>query len=404
MQPPARNLLANERISPDRFAQIPLFSYGFRPFFLGAAIWALVAIAIFLGWLANVLQPAPNYGALAWHGHEMLFGYASGVVAGFLLTAVPNWTGRLPVVGWRLASLFALWCAGRLVFLMIGTLGALPAILIDSAFLPILIVVISREIVVGRNWNNLKPLVLVALLAAANVAYHAEVLAAGVPNLGLRAGVAGLVALIVLIGGRITPSFTHSWLLRSGSSSLPASFGLIDKLALLASGLALLAWIAFPGTQATALLSLLAATALAARLSRWQGPRTWREPLLFVLHLGYGFVALGFLLGAINILIPGSLGTAALHAWTVGAIGLMTLGVMTRAARGHTGHTLAASPVTTAIYGAATAAALLRVAAGILPEYYMPLIAAAGVAWGAAFTLFLIEYAPMLLRPRQQTV
>jgi uncharacterized protein involved in response to NO len=210
--------------------------------------------------------------------------------------------------------------------------------------------------------------------------------------------------LIVLIGGRITPSFTHSWLLRTGSPLLPASFGGPDMVALLFSGLALLSWIAAPQAEMTALLFLIAAAALLIRLGRWRGERIWREPLLLVLHVGYGFVPLGFLLGAVAIFVPGSLGgTAALHAWTVGAVGLMTLGVMTRATRGHTGRELVASPATVAIYGAVALAALLRVAAGILPELYMPLIFAAGAAWSAAFALFLIEYAPMLLRARLET-
>jgi uncharacterized protein involved in response to NO len=223
------------------------------------------------------------------------------------------------------------------------------------------------------------------------------------PDLGLRAGVAGLVALIVLIGGRITPSFTHSWLLRTGSPALPASFGAADVIGLLASGLALLSWIAAPGAKVTALLFLVATAALVVRLGRWEGIRIWREPLLLVLHVGYGFVPLGFLLGAVAILVPGSLGgTAALHAWTVGAVGLMTLGVMTRATRGHTGRALKASPLTLAIYGAMVAAALLRIGAGVFPEDYMLLIGAAGAAWSAAFTLFLFEYAPMLLRSRHE--
>jgi uncharacterized protein involved in response to NO len=383
MQRSAPNITADGRTSLAEIATVPLFSYGFRPFFLGAAIWAIVALALLMGSLAGLWELAPGYGALAWHGHEMLFGYASGVVAGFLLTAVPNWTGRLPVAGWRLALLFALWCLGRL------------------AFLPCLLVVMAREIVVGRNWRNLKPLTLIGLLAAANIAFHAEVLITGAPDFGLRAGVAALVALIVLIGGRITPSFTHSWLLRAGSPVLPASFGLADKLALLASGLALLAWIAFPGAKLTALLFLAAAAALSVRLWRWEGLRAWREPLLLVLHVGYGFVPLGFLLGALAILVPGSLaGTAPLHAWTVGAVGLMTLGVMTRATRGHTGRELKASPITVAIYGAMIVAVLLRIGAGALPQTYMLLIEGAGLAWTAAFALFLLEYAPMLLGPR----
>jgi uncharacterized protein involved in response to NO len=401
MQRSTSNITADGSTRLCGIATIPLFNYGFRPFFLGAAIWAIFALILLMGSLAGLWELAPGYGALAWHGHEMLFGYASGVVAGFLLTAVPNWTGRLPVAGWRLALLFALWCLGRLAFLAIGITGAFPAVVIDSAFLPCLLVVMAREIVVGRNWRNLKPLILIGLLAAADIAFHAEVLIAGTPDFGLRAGVAGLVALIVLIGGRITPSFTHSWLLRAGSPVLPASFGIADKLALLASGVALLAWITFPGAKATALLLLAAGATLGLRLWRWEGIRTWREPLLFVLHAAYAFVPLGFLLCALAILVPGSLaGTAPLHAWTVGAVGLMTLGVMTRATRGHTGRELKASPITVAIYGALIAAALLRLGAGALPQTYMLMIGAAGAAWIAAFALFLVEYAPMLLGPR----
>jgi uncharacterized protein involved in response to NO len=380
------------------FAAMALFSYGFRPFFLGAAIWAIIALGLLIGSLRGLWQLEPPYGALAWHAHEMLYGYASGVVAGFLLTAMPNWTGRLPVAGWRLALLFSLWCLGRIAFLAIGIIGVFPAILIDSVFLPCLLAVMAREIVAGRNWRNLKPLVLIALLAVADVAFHAEVISVGIPSLGLRAGVAALIALIVLIGGRITPSFTHNWLFRAGSPVLPASFGLVDKLALLASGVALLAWIIVPATKATALAFLVAAAALSARLWRWEGIRAWREPLVLVLHIGYAFVPLGFLLGAVAILVPGSLaGTAALHAWTVGSIGVMTLGVMTRATRGHTGRELVASPTTLVIYGAMIAAALLRIGAGVFAEGYMIMIEMAAIAWTAAFALFLLEYAPMLL-------
>jgi uncharacterized protein involved in response to NO len=259
----------------------------------------------------------------------------------------------------------------------------------------------GREIVAGENWRNLMPLVLIGIFALANIAFHAEVLATGTAAYGLRAGVAALVALIVLIGGRITPSFTHNWLFRAGSPVLPAPFGQFDKLGLLLTGVALAAWIAFPAATATALLFVIAAAILAVRLWRWKGTYTWREPLLLVLHLGYAFVPLGFLLGAIAVLMPGMFaGTAALHTWTVGAVGLMTLGVMTRATRGHTGQALAASPMTVASYGAMIAAAALRIAAGVFPGLYMILLELAGGAWIIAFALFLAEYAPMLLKPK----
>ena len=380
----------------------PLFSYGFRPFFLGAAIWAVLCVALWLGVLAGLLQLASGYGALAWHGHEMIFGYASAVVAGFLLTAVPNWTGSLPVAGWRLMLLFALWCLGRVAFLATGTAGPLPAVVIDSLFLPCLLLVMAREIVAGRNWRNLKPLALVGLLATANIGFHAEVLIAGAPDIAIRVAVTALIGLIMLIGGRIIPSFTHNWLSRMGSPHLPAPFGRIDKMALILSGVALVLWIAAPAVTATGFFFLAAAAAQTARLGRWVGARTWREPLVIVLHLGYAFVPLGFLLGAVAILWPGALaGTAALHAWTVGAVGIMTLAVMTRATRGHTGRELAASMLTVALYASIAAAAVLRIAAGAFPEFQMVLLEAGGVAWIVAFGMFLFEYAPMLLGPRR---
>ena len=386
-----------------RYAGLPLLSYGFRPFFLGAALWAVLAMLLWIGSLAGFWQLAPGYGALAWHAHEMLFGYTSAVVAGFLLTAVPNWTGRLPVAGWRLALLFSLWVFARMAFLATGGIGVLPAILIDSLFLPCLLVVMAREIMAGRNWRNLPPLILVGLLGAANIGFHTEVLIGGAPDIATRVAVAALIVLIMLIGGRITPSFTHSWLLRTGSPHLPAAFGLIDKLALIASGLALVLWIVAPTMLATGILFLAAAAAQVGRLWRWGGVHARREPLVLILHLGYAFVPLGFLLGAASILFPGTLaGTAALHAWTVGAVGLMTLGVMTRATRGHTGRDLTASKCTVAIYAAMIAAALLRIAAGAFPQSYMVMLEAAGAAWITAFALFLFEYAPMLLGPRAE--
>jgi uncharacterized protein involved in response to NO len=381
---------------------IALFSYGFRPFFLGAAIWAIAAVALWTGSVAGYLTLGGTYGALAWHAHEMLLGYGAAVVAGFLLTAVPNWTGNLPISGWRLALLFLIWCGGRLAFLAIGEVGALVAAIIDSLFLPLLLIAVAREVVIGRNWRNLAPLALVTVLAVGNIAFHAEVLTEGAAGAGPRIGVAALVALIVLIGGRITPSFTHNWLMRVESPQLPAQFGILDKLAMLTTGSALLLWIAVPAASITALLFLGAAGLLALRLARWEGMRVWREPLLLVLHAGYAFVPVGFLLGAISILWPVALtGSAALHAWTVGAIGLMTLGVMTRATRGHTGHELTASWMTSASYGAMFTAAFLRIAAGLLPHAYLMLLELSAAFWVAAFALFLLEYGPMLVRTRQ---
>lgn len=378
-----------------------LFTYGFRPFFVGAATWAIVAMALWISTLGGLWSVGQGYGAPAWHAHEMIFGYTGAVVAGFILTAVPNWTGTLPVAGWRLVFLFLLWCAGRLTFLMTGTVGPIPAVVLDGLFLPCLVLVSAREIIVGRNWRNLKPLVFVALLAAANIGFNVEVLMTGSAATASRAGVAALIALIMLVGGRIVPSFTHTWLLRMGSERLPVPFGRFDMAALVVSCLALLAWVVAPETMATGILFVIASILNAVRLWRWVGWHTWREPIVLILHLGYAFVPFGFLLGAIESFAPTILGgTAALHAWTVGAIGIMTLAVMTRASRGHTGRAISASGFTPAIYGAILAAALLRIGAGLLPHAQESMLEAAGLAWMAAFGLFLAEYGPMLMRPR----
>jgi len=400
-----RSLEAEARGARRRAAEdglIPLFSYGFRPFFFGAGIWAAVAMAFWIGSLADLWRLADEYGALAWHAHEMLFGYSAAVLAGFLLTAVPNWTGGLPVAGWRLVFLFLLWCAARGAFLVTGLTGPLPAVVLDSLFLPCLLLLLAREVMVGRNWRNVKPLILVAILAAADIGFHVEVLNTGVSNTASRVGVAALIGLIMLIGGRIVPSFTHTWLLRQGAKHLPVSFNRFDLVALLVSGVALVMWIGAPETVATSALFLVAAMLQTVRLWRWAGPYVWREPLVLVLHLGYAFVPLGFLLGGLSTFEPLTLaGTAAMHAWTVGAIGIMTLAVMTRATRGHTGRELTASALTVAIYASVIVASVLRIAAGVFPTAYGSLLELAGIAWIAAFCLFLLEYAPMLLRPRR---
>jgi uncharacterized protein involved in response to NO len=358
-------------------------------------------MALWIGALAGLWTVGQGYGALAWHAHEMIFGYTAAVVAGFLLTAVPNWTGSLPVAGWRLVVLFLLWATAQVAFLATGLIGPLPAVVLDCLFLPCLFLVSAREIVVGRNWRNVKPLVLIAVLAAADIGFNAEVLTTGAPAAASRAGVAALIGLIMLIGGRIVPSFTHTWLMRMGSERLPVPFGRFDLAALVVSGIALVLWIVAPEAAPTGIFFVIAAILNAVRLWRWAGSYTWREPIVLVLHLGYAFIPLGFLLGAVEPFAPAVLaGTAAMHAWTVGAIGVMTLAVMTRATRGHTGREISASALTLTIYAAMLAAALLRIGAGVVPDIQGTLLEAAGVAWMAAFGLFLFEYGPMLLRPR----
>src|SRR5262252_1552281 len=283
---------------------IPALSYGFRPFFFSAALWAAVAMVLWLGLLSGWWTFANGYGAIAWHAHEFLFGYIAAVMTGFLLTAIPNWTGRLPLQGMPLLVLLVLWLAGRAAMLATDQIGTSAATLIDCAYLVTLTAIITREIVAGSNWRNLRVAVLVALTAVANIVFQAEVLIHAGPNYGLHLAVAAIVALIMVVGGRVTPSFTSNWLTRQGSQTRPAPMGRFDIGAIAIGTIALAAWIAAPDWYGAAALLVVMAIAHAARLSRWAGARTWREPMLFVLHLGYAFVPLGALLLSTSIVWP----------------------------------------------------------------------------------------------------
>ncbi|HZD25711.1 MAG TPA: NnrS family protein [Alphaproteobacteria bacterium] len=400
--PPASSRVSHTPIPRyRRFAGPVLFREGFRPFFLLAGTWALAAIALWLAMLAGRLPLPGEFDLLAWHMHEMVFGYATATVAGFLLTAIPNWTGRLPLQGPSLIGLVALWLAGRLA--MAGTvwLGPWATAALDLAFLLVLLAAVAREIVAGRNWRNLPVSAVLGLLATANLLFHAGVLElANTLSLSIRLGIGLLVLLIALIGGRVTPSFTRNWLVKRGVERLPASFGHVDRAAMVLAGLGVAGWVAAPESRVTAVLLLAASLALALRLARWQGHRTLAEPLLLALHLGYAWVPVGFAVLAVSILHPAFPPSSALHALTVGAIGTMTLAVMTRAIRGHTGRPLSADGVTTALFAAITLAVLLRLAAALVPDWYFVVVDGAGLAWIAAYVLFLVRYGPMLLRPR----
>lgn len=377
-------------------------SFGFRPFFLGGSIWATLAVALWLPMLEGLLTLPTAFSPVDWHAHELLYGFLPAIVAGFLLTAVPNWTGRLPILGTPLLALFLLWISGRVAVASSALIGPWLAAAVDLAFLATLIAVIAREIVAGRNYRNLRVLVLVGLLLVGNAAFHGEALFASTGGYGKRIGIAAVVLLISLIGGRIIPSFTRNWLVQNAPGRLPVPFERFDALVVIATAVALLGWIAAPDNRVTALLLLLAGAAHTARLARWAGDRTTGEALVLVLHVGYAFVPLGFFLVALSILAPVIIITSgALHGWTVGAIGLMTLAVMTRASLGHSGRQLTANATTTAIYAAVLIAALARLAAAFdIARMAMLHVSAAG--WVLAYGTFALAYWSILTRPRLQ--
>src|SRR5665213_1259559 len=380
----------------------PLLSIGFRPFFLLGSCYAAVAILVWLPVFMGELTLTTTFAPRDWHVHEMLYGYLPAVITGFLFTAIPNWTGRLPVQGTPLLALVALWLAGRVCVTFSAETGWLTAMLVDAGFLLLVAVAAAREIIAGRKWSNFNVVILLLVLLGGNVALHLEAHFNGAADVSIRVGIAVVVMLISLIGGRIIPSFTRNWLARENPGRLPAPLARFDMLVVAIGALALVCWIVWPGGAGTGYALALAGCLHLVRLGRWAGDRTWRERLVLILHVGYAFVPIGFLLNAAAAfdLIPASAG---IHAWMAGAAGIMTLAVMTRATLGHTGQKLTASASTQAIYVAAIVAALARVCAVIEPVHSVPLLHLAAFAWTAAFLGFAISFGPALITYDKRT-
>ena len=379
-----------------------ILAFGFRPFFLGAGVWAALAMTLWVPMLSGDLELPTAFSPVSWHAHEFLFGYLAAVVAGFLLTAVPNWTGRLLIVGWPLGGLFTLWLIGRVTVAVSLYLPPLVVALADLAMPLVLAVVIGREIVAGKNWRNLIVLAMLAVLILGNGLFHVEAAQDGhaAQGYGIRVGLGSVIMMIAVIGGRIVPSFTRNWLVKRGPGRLPAPpMQRFDKLALLGLLAGLLVWVVLPEHVLTGALLLLAGLLHAFRIARWAGHRTLAEPLVAVLHLAYAFLPLGaFALGA-EILAPGLFGMAAAqHLWMGGAAGLMTLAVMTRATLGHTGQSLTAGPGTVGIYAALVLSVLARLAAGLWLGAASVLHVVSGTAWIVAFAGFALIYGRLLLR------
>lgn len=378
-----------------------ILSGAFRPFFLGGALWALIVAGLWVGALSGTVTLPTRFDPLAWHRHEMLFGYLGAVVAGFLLTAIANWTGRPPIAGSRLAVLVGLWLAARFAILFSGALGPAIAPALDVGFLLVLAAVCAHEVIAARN-RNLPVVIIILLFAIASAIDHAEAGGALVhTGLGWRAGFALVLMLIAVIGGRIIPSFTRTWLSKKGAKTgLPGPPNLLDTLCLSATALALAGWAAVPDARAVALLLIAAGAVQAVRLGRWSGHRVISDPLVLILHVAYAWLPLGLILLGASILVPTVPSTSALHALAAGAMASMTLAVMTRATLGHTGRNLRADLSTVAIFALVTLGAAVRVAAPLLPLDPMHAIMLAGLLWGGAFLLFLLAYGPKLVGAR----
>lgn len=377
---------------------VAVFSYGFRPFFLGAALFAGVAIPVWIVVLAGVGDSTFLYPARDWHVHEMVFGFLPAVITGFLLTAIPNWTDRPPIRGYELMLLFTLWLAGRLL-IAIPWFTPLVSAIIDVGFLVAVAGLVWREIATAKSWDRAPMGVLVSLLACANILFHVLTLSGMAADRTERAAIGMVMLLLTLIGGRLIPTFTDELLVGSGRTERPTSFSRYDGLSIALVGFAVVSWIVQPDSMVTGWMFVTAGLANLGRLARWYGWLTSREPLVLILHVGYGWFALSLLILGGSILEIGLPAEDAVHAFTAGAVGAMTLAVMTRASLGHTGRPRHAGPLTVCIYMLVNVGAVLRVfgpTTGLSTNLVMGV--AAG-SWSGAYLLFAMVYGPFLLRP-----
>lgn len=386
-----------------KHAPNPLFSLGFRPFFLLAGLAALGPVALWIPALMGAAPPAGHYGLRLWHAHELLFGYAVAVMAGFLLTAIRNWTGRPTASGGALAGLAALWLAGRVASFpfVSGAIPPLAVALLDAVFLPALALATARPLLAGGNHRNLVFPAMLLLLAAANMAAHAALLGglpAWVAERALEAAALVAVVMISVMAGRVFPFFTERGVGVPFKATIRPRIELVAVPSVLLFALSVLLRDLLPALLPVA--AALAAVVHAVRLSGWYTPAVWRLPLLWVLHVGYAWLVLGYVL-----FVAVGLGVLALpfamHALTAGALGTITLGMMSRVALGHSGRALVTSPLVNAAFMLVTMAAVARVVlAALWPSQYAALVQLAAVAWTAAFTLFVIVYAPIVVAPR----
>ncbi len=382
----------------------PFLRGGFRPFFLFSAAWAAFAV---LTWLCAFLYGVPlasGFSPLAWHRHEMLFGFIGATIAGFLLTAIPNWTGRLPIAGPPLAALAALWLAARVAVWFSGTIGLGLAAALDVGFYLVFGFVAGREVIAAKN-RNVPAVVLVLLFALADAwDYAAAAHLVGDERAPTHAAIALVIVLISVIGGRIIPSFTRNWMAKRGfTKGLPGQPTRFDLATIGVTALALAGWVLLPDASLIGGALALAGLLQLVRLARWRGWRAWSDPLVLVLHVGYAWIPLGLLLLGASVAGAAIPSTAALHALTAGAMATMILAVMTRASLGHTGRQLKADWATSALYVCVTLGAALRVLAGLGVVDYRLGIEAAGFVWALAFVIFVCVYGPMFFRgPKSQ--
>jgi len=384
-----------------RYAGPAFLSYGFRPFFLGAALFAGLSVLLWVALFAGKAQAVFLYPPRDWHVHEMLFGYLPALIAGFLLTAMPNWTDRLPLRGGPLLAMFLLWLVGRLL-VAAPSAGASVAAIVDGAFLVILATYVWREIAAARAWDRAPIGILVSLYAVTNILFHHSALHGMPTDFAERFALSVMTLMLTVIGGRLTPTFTREFFAERNMPGLPEVFSRIDGIAIVLVLMGVATWVLQPESVWTGVMLVVAGVAGVVRLLRWRGWRTWREPLVLILHIGYGWVGLFLLALGTSILGIGFSPENAVHLLTTGAMGAMTLAVMTRASLGHTGRVRHADRLTVTIYLLVNVGALLRI---FTPNFDTPtnltytMLGLSALSWSGAYLLFAVIYGPFLVRP-----
>lgn len=373
------------------------WSQPFRPFFLAATLYAIMVIPTWLVILHVGWSPLASGDTRSWHSHEMLFGYLGAVLTGFVLTALPNWTGRPSISGLPLQGLFGLWIAGRVAMFVAADLAIWSA-LVDTLFLLAVAGIAWREIYAAGNRRNYGVSLILGLFALANFIWHAERWVPLPTGLGQRMALALAAMLISVIGGRIIPAFTRNWMTKRAMVPLPTEFAAFDKVVLAMTAMSLLLWVAWPTTTVAGALLITTGVLHFVRLSRWRGLRTGSDALVAVLHIGYAWLAVSIGLLGLSSILPELVPPAtALHALTAGAIGMLTMAVMSRASLGHSGRPLTATPLTIAGYACVCVGAGIRVFAPILSKEPSAAVLWSGVIWTLGFVLFLVAYRQIFL-------
>ncbi|MBT3225041.1 MAG: NnrS family protein [Deltaproteobacteria bacterium] len=385
--------------------KIPVFlTYAFRPLFVAAGLYGIIAT----GWwgivyLLGTAFPPTSMDPVSWHSHEMVYGFTCAAIGGFLLTAVANWTKRPPVAGHRLSLLTVAWICGRIAISLSAILGPLLTALIDLSYMVMLIVLFGNEVIKAKDRRNYKVIVMLILICLFNLMFHFEYTFSLPipPRLSIRGAIMVILMLIGTISGRIIPNFTRNWLQKNQKEHIspPPPFGKLDMAVMGLTGLLAAGWTIDPYHIVTILGSFIISGLHIIRLARWRGFSTVPDPLLLVLHVGYAWIPVGFLLSAWAALTEALMFSAALHGLTIGAVGLMIVAVGSRSALGHTGRELKAGKVMTLVYALIVMSTIWRILAGI-PDYYIECLLASILSWCLALFIFLVRFYPVLTQPR----